>query len=522
MHNTTPSAATDTGRVKVLITASEAYPALERLFLEAEEEIELGFRIFDPRTRLLSARAKAVGPTWFHLITHTLQRGVRLRFVLSDFDPVAGKREHRRAWACKRQLLAAAEMAGPNARLAVEVAMHPAKMGWLPRLGLWPKVQDQLQAHCKEINALPPAKRERAMLEMPALRPLLVCDDQDTWSPLPSNIPFLRPATHHQKLAVVDQKHLFIGGLDVNNRRMDTPEHRQAAAGTWHDVQILVTDPVAARAAHHHLVHFLDQVAQTAPIGPAALPFLRTLSTRRRFRWPFMSPLPHVTEIADTHRYLADRAQSLIYLETQFFRDVPLARHLAKCAQKNPDLSLILILPAAPEDVAFGNSGRMDARYGEHLQAKSLRILRRGFGTRLLVASPVQQVAKESQDRDTLCGSPLIYVHAKVSVFDDTKAIISSANLNGRSLSWDTEAGLLLDHPADADHLRRRCFAHWLPEDANPALFDLKTAYPAWVALVQRNARLAPKDRAGFLVPYALAPAAALGSDLPYVPPEMV
>jgi phosphatidylserine/phosphatidylglycerophosphate/cardiolipin synthase-like enzyme len=508
--------------VKVLITAAEAYPALERLFLDAQHEIELGFRIFDPQTKLLSAQGQAVGDTWFHLIVHTLQRGVRLRFVLSDFDPIAGAREHRRAWACKRQLIAARELAGPGARLEVVVAMHPAKMGWLPRLGLWIKARGQLQSHCDDLNALSPAQRKRALLEMPALCPNLKWDEKGHVWPKRGNIPFLRPATHHQKMAVVDQRHLYIGGLDLNNRRLDSPEHERPAAETWHDIQVLVTDPVAAGAAHHHLVHFLDQVAQAAPITPVALPFLRTLSTKRRFRLPFMSPLPQVTEIAATHRELANAATRLIYLETQFFRDVPLARYLAKLARAKPDLAMILILPAAPEDVAFGNSGRMDARFGEHLQVKSLRILRRAFGKRLLVASPVQPVSRTSPDRDTLWGAPLVYVHSKVSVFDDTAAIASSANLNGRSLAWDTEAGLLINTPTDAAHLRQRCFAHWLPQNADAALFNLETAYAAWRALVYRNATLPPERRAGFLVPYDRKPAQDMGTDLPYVPPEMV
>jgi phospholipase D1/2 len=521
--NINPKLAIDTApRVKVLITASEAYPELERLFLEAEEEIELGFRIFDPKTRLLSDRAKAVGETWFHLIIHTLRRGVRLRFVLSDFDPIAGACEHRRAWACKRQLVAARELAGPEARLEVVVAMHPAKMGALPRLGLWVKANAQLQDQCDTLNAMKPDARKRAMLEMPALRPLLQCDAQEKWLPRQGQIPFLRPATHHQKLAVIDKRYLFIGGLDVNNRRMDTPEHRRPAAETWHDVQVLVSGGPAVMAAHRHLVHFLDEVAQKSPITPATLPFLRTISTKRRFRWPFMSPLPQVAEIDAAHRFLAQRAERLIYLETQFFRDVPLARHMAALARKMPDLTMILILPAAPEDVAFDNSGGMDVRFGEHLQVKSLRILHKGFGNRLLVASPVRPIAQDSENRDTLCGSPLIYVHAKVSIFDGTKAIVSSANLNGRSLAWDTEAGVLLDNPEDARHLQERCFAHWLPKQADPALFEVRTAYALWRKLVFANGRLPPAERTGFLVPYALGPAKDLGDDLPYVPPEMV
>ncbi|MFC6587004.1 hypothetical protein ACFQDZ_07085 [Sulfitobacter pacificus] len=63
---------------EILITAQEAYPRLEALFLDAKERIDMGFRLFDPSTRLLSERARAVGDTWTDLFLHTLKRGFRL------------------------------------------------------------------------------------------------------------------------------------------------------------------------------------------------------------------------------------------------------------------------------------------------------------------------------------------------------------------------------------------------------------------------------------------------------------
>lgn len=65
--------------VEILVTAAEAYPALERAFLSARREIVAGFRVFDLKTRLRSAEARAIGPTWFELIIHTLRRGVQVR-----------------------------------------------------------------------------------------------------------------------------------------------------------------------------------------------------------------------------------------------------------------------------------------------------------------------------------------------------------------------------------------------------------------------------------------------------------
>ena len=37
----------DDPEVTVFVTAAEAYPALERAFLSAREEIQAGFRVFD-------------------------------------------------------------------------------------------------------------------------------------------------------------------------------------------------------------------------------------------------------------------------------------------------------------------------------------------------------------------------------------------------------------------------------------------------------------------------------------------
>ncbi|MBC7140710.1 MAG: hypothetical protein H5U18_00880, partial [Rhodobacteraceae bacterium] len=49
---------------ETLLTAEQAYPALEREFLGARAEIWASFRIFDLTTRLRSDEAREVGKTW--------------------------------------------------------------------------------------------------------------------------------------------------------------------------------------------------------------------------------------------------------------------------------------------------------------------------------------------------------------------------------------------------------------------------------------------------------------------------
>lgn len=516
----------DAPEVELLVTAAEAYPALERAFLSARAEIVAGFRVFDLKTRLRSPEALAIGQTWFDLLIHTLRRGISIRIVLSDFDPVARPRLHRATWRTVRMFWAAADLAGPEARLAVVPSTHSAVAGIWPRLLFWPVVQSRLARVSGWLRRQLDAQRMAALREMPGVRRMLAAKDAVPRSHLLA-VPPLFPATHHQKLAVFDGETVYIGGLDLDERFYDTPEHRLPGHRTLHDVQLMIRGPVAADARAHleGFLRIIDGVEEAGPPAPAreGLRFVRTLSRRRRRgAWRFISPEPVVHEIETAHAEWIAQAEGLIYIETQYFRSRRMARRLAKAARERPGLKMILILPAAPDDVAFEGATGLDARLGEFLQAKCLRILRRGFGRRLFVGGAAQPRRTRARGRAQLKGAPLVYIHAKVSIFDDRAAIVSSANLNGRSLRWDTEAGVVMTAPQDVAALRRRLMAHWLPDGAGADFFDPSRAMQAWWGLAARNARLPPDRRRGFLLPYNLRSAEDFGRAFPLVPDEMV
>lgn len=512
--------------VQVFVTAAEAYPALEREFLAATREIQAGFRVFDLKTKLRSPEARAIGTIWFDLMIDTLRRGVEIRIVLADFDPIARPRLHRATWRTVRMFWAAAEMAGPDARLTVVPSTHSAVAGLWPRLLFWPVVQSRLTRVSNWLQRLADSHRMAALREMPGVGAMLAAKDA---MPRPRllSLPPLYPASHHQKLAVFDGQRVYIGGLDLDERFYDTPEHRLPGHETWHDVQLLIEGPVA-QDARAHLAGFLAlTTGETERPHPApdraGLRLVRTLSRRRgRGAWRFLSPEPMVAEIEAAHVEGMERAGELIYIETQYFRDRRLARRLAAAARARPELKMILILPAAPDDVAFEGATSLDARLGEFLQAKCLRILRRGFGRRVFIGGAAQPRRTRETGRAQLRGAPLIYIHAKVSIFDDALAIVSSANLNGRSLRWDTEAGVVLNDPGTIRDLRHRLMAHWLPKGAGVDFFDPGRAVQAWWALAARNAKLAPEKRRGFLLPYDVRLAEGFGRAFPLVPDEMV
>lgn len=515
-NSTAPGAAGKRPRLEVLITAREAYPAFEALVMEARDEVVMGFRVFDPLTRLRSAPARAVGQTWADLLAHTLARGVKVTLHLADFDPLAAPDLHAGTWRAMRILCAVRELAGPGAApLVLRPALHPSRIGAVPAMLLRPLVA----ARMRRLQRQGGTGRGTEPGMLPGLRHLRRLTGRLI---MPSY-----PASHHHKLAVIDGKALYIGGLDLDERRYDDPGHNRAAQDTWHDVQLVLRDAVLARAALCHLNSFGEVTAGRAALPPAP-GLIRTLSARRRGRnlWA-ISPRPVAGEIAEAHQAAIATSQTLIYLETQFFRDRGLTDALVRRAAEAPDLRLLLVIPAAPETVAFTPNPTLDGRYGDHLQTRCLRRLRRAYGVRLLIASPA--VPRPAPRADTpgprarLRDAPVVYVHAKLSVFDRNAAIVSSANLNGRSLRWDTEAGICLIRPGEVGALQQRCFAHWYGDAAIPdAMKDPARAFDCWSEIVARNLRVAPRARQGFLLPYDMAAAIKTALPVPGVPEDMV
>ncbi len=508
-------------RTRLLITAAEAFPELERAFLRAEREIWAGFRVFDLWAKLRSDEAREIGETWLDLVVHTLKRGVRIRMALSDFDPIMAPMLHAETWKSMRAFIAACELAGPEAPLTIVAAAHPTRVGRPHRFLFWPWVHRRLREVVDALNDDEPARRRRRLQNLPGLRNHIEKTADGTlrakWWP-PAD---LLPVTHHQKIAVFDRKYLYIGGLDVDERRYDDPDHRRRRDETWHDVQVMITGRPEVAEAQSHLETFLAVTnGQCKPLPQTRL--LTTLSRRRKVVTPFIGPRPLRSSICEAHHARIRDAEKLIYLETQFFRDTGISEALARAARANPELGLILILPAAPEDVAFEGASSSDARYGEYMQAKAMDRVIDAFGPRAAICSPVRLVSHDTGGRDSFAGSPIVYVHAKVSVFDSTSAIISSANLNGRSMYWDTEAGVEFDEPDLVERLRRRMFRHWLNEDPDEAFLDPERAVVAVRQRASENLAARPEDRRGFLVPHDVDPARGFGRHVPLISEAMV
>jgi len=104
--------------------------------------------------------------------------------------------------------------------LRVTAAMHPARVGRAMSAALWLKVRGRLSREARRLNGLKASERNRALADMPRFAEQMIDVGGSLrpryWPPVD-----LAPVTHHHKLAVFDRKRLYVGGLDLNNRRYD-------------------------------------------------------------------------------------------------------------------------------------------------------------------------------------------------------------------------------------------------------------------------------------------------------------
>ncbi|WP_375174862.1 phospholipase D family protein [Pseudooceanicola sp.] len=483
--------------LRPLITAAEMFPTLENLVLEAQSEVLVAFRVFDATTALHSGKAKDLGlTTWADLLDHVAQRGVTLRLLLSDFDPVFTPDLHRDAW--------------------YSAGRFAARLAEFPNVEIIAALHDCAPAPLWEwAFALPIHKRLAALQDMPHER---LTPHQHR--ALKGEY-HLRPVTLHQKFAVIDERRAIIGGIDVNERRYDDNTHDQRPEDTWHDVSVEVTGPVVTQLRRHFADCWTracgdcgtvfsesatpldlpepaeysaqDTAKDTGARGPK---ILRTLSTRGTGAARF-GPVTEVREHETAHLDAFAMAERSIYIETQFLRHLPLARALARRAAEAPELQLIFVIPTEPERVIFGRDRGMTARHAQALQLRCLQILRRAYGDRLAIVSPAQPRPAPDGTPMPVNGSGIIYLHSKVTLVDDRTGIVGSANLNGRSLLWDTEASVQFDDAGVIADLRARLAAKWLGKDSA----RIETA-ATWTQAAEEAAQTPPEQRKAMIQPF--------------------
>ena len=301
-------------------------------------------------------------------------------------------------------------------------------------------------------------------------------------------------ASLHQKIVVVDDAVAFAGGIDIADRRWDTPCHAAADPRRIdaynrpyppsHDVQLMV-DGGAAAALGELVKERWSRVAGRrfrAPSGPLEDPWppelkpdLTDISVAISRTEPEYSDRAEVREVERLYLDSIRAARRLIYLENQYISSNSIADALAARLGEENGPEIIMVLPQETS---------------EWLEQVTMAVLRSRLLRRLRA---VDRFHRLHVYYPVIAGDKVqLRVHDKLCIVDDLLVRIGSANLNNRSMGLDAECDLAIEARASLTKqaitdLRHRLVAEHL--DVTPGKVAGQYAAARSLARVIENLR---------------------------------
>ena len=282
-------------------------------------------------------------------------------------------------------------------------------------------------------------------------------------------------ACHHQKMIVIDDAVAFCGGGDIGPDRWDTPRHldddprREKTRrdhkdfDSRHEVMGVVDGDAAVMLGTVFRARWERATGEAIP-EPAPAAFrpwpdcvtpdftdLTIGASRTHAAW---KAYPAVREVEALHVAAIKAAKKTIYMENQYFTAPLIAEALAARLREADGPEVVLVSTEhSPSyfDQATMDKTRLD--FVAHLKAADK-------GDRFRAYSPVTTLGRT------------IIVHAKMTFIDDVLLRIGSANINNRSMGFDTECDMSFEatgsqaQQAKIGELRTHLLAHWLGCDA--------------------------------------------------------
>jgi len=546
------------GSVRVLIDGAEAFSAIEEAVAAATRSVFLASWVFDPQFPVQSRKTQAGGATqWTSLLVAAARRGVDVRLLLTDFDPIIKIDLHEEAWRNYRHFTDAKDRLNASVRdnLRVLATRHDAAtiggvLGSLSSLmGDSPVVtllRRQLTKQLASLNAshkTNAVRTRKRFANLPGLWPLV------SYQPQNRTVPFqvrkdatfeAYPASHHQKLCVIDDAVVFCGGLDPKKGRLDSQSH---SGSGWHDVHLHVTGNAAADAARAFLGRWTREEVLTRQrienanraISPDVTPLPELPRVFSRPSRPSPSPLPEKpvpddrksrtasTYLVQSHRTQTvngsgvlpkvlrndielayqkaiSLAESFIYFENQYLRAPDLADWIIARARKSPGLQVICVLPVAPEEAAEKGGPDEATSHGLYLQNQALLALQRALRVNFGVFSMLQRTGGKANAPTRLFGSEQIYVHSKLLLIDDVYAFAGSANATLRSFRVDSEFNIAWADKQACLAARLRLWKELLGGPRDLADWKPKQFVMQWNTIASTNEKAVASQRKGFIV----------------------
>ncbi len=302
-------------------------------------------------------------------------------------------------------------------------------------------------------------------------------------------------ASHHEKLVVIDEDVAYCGGVDLTVRRWDIAAHHPAEPRRkdparkpyvpQHDVQIVVQGAAAAALAERARTRW--QHAGGTPFEPAHGPARGATSAWPPHVKPDFEDTPigimrtvaaleeHAEEIREIERATVaaiGSAERFIYIENQYVTSKTACEALVARMRAQPQLEVLVVTSRDP---------------GGWLETETMGVGRQRFmaafdepplATRIQFVAPLARSdgpADEDASKITMDGVLAIRVHAKVLIVDDGFLRIGSANLNNRSMGYDTECDVAIEaenagqRTAIASVRNRLIAEHWGSDEKSVA-----------------------------------------------------
>lgn len=255
----------------------------------------------------------------------------------------------------------------------------------------------------------------------------------------------------HRKVICIDEDTAFCGGIDVTERRWDTREHLPedmhralpggADGGPWHDASMIVSGKVA-RALSAYVADRWKYAGGRrmrpphpgSDTWPAGLdPQFENVDIAIARTEPLMPDQAEVREIEQLFPDMIAHARRWIYAESQYFASEAVADAIeARLSQ--PDCPEIVLSNPITAD------GAVESTIMQPQRAVLLeRLAGHPNADRLRVYHPITPAGDE------------IYCHAKIMIIDNAVLRIGSANLNNRSMGFDSECDIAIDAGGDGD-----------------------------------------------------------------------
>lgn len=482
-----------------LIEAEETFAEIELAIVEARRSVQLAYWTIDPSLRITSGATSH--DRWAGLLQGAASRGIDVRVAIADFDPVLGFGFHFDAWSTYARFMDLRSELDEESqrRFQIICSRHDATVGWLVQVAGQPVIRRKLDEAVAWLNDRTSGKDSPELSDLlrraPGLWPHVRIQDGRV-AARRGAFPTVLPAAHHEKLCVIDDETVFLGGLDLDERRFDTKDHDADLA--WHDLSCRLRGPAARQFAIHFrqrwnrefedfrsVVPALEPPGNVAPWeipeGLGVLPDLpdpdpekafpgnlmvaplRTISRQQKSSFS-RSPETRVAEIRDAYLEVIGKARRLVYIENQFIRSRTIAEALARRADEQPGLEAIILLPVLPQSILEEDANDRATRMGQWLQAEALDILRASFGERLGLYSLKRAgdtLSPETMTREEILRDS-VYSHSKAMIVDDRIALLGSANLNDRSLLTDTETAIAWRDETSVTSFRNRLWRRHL------------------------------------------------------------